>query len=318
LISNKFIKSSFIYSVIGALPLASSVILLPFYTNYLTTEQFGLLALYIAFTGIIQIIANFGLDNFIGISYIDLKNDKKALKDIISTILSLLIFIGIFVLLILSLAGNTVFVYYSSLTIHQTTILFYPWGLFCVITGIFNGIFRTYINLLIFQERSTRFFWMNILNFTLTIGISLIILFNKPYSLEGPIYGRLLSGIGIFILAVYFFIKEFGISFKSKLLKEIILYCYPVLTYAILIWIVGNIDKYIFAAYLPTFDLALFDFAVKCTLFIEFLHNGLTASIYPKVLKIWKDLNIKHSTQEVNKYFNSISAIVIVLLPFFQ
>ena len=54
MISKKFLQSSLLYTIAGAMPLASGFVLLFFYLNYLTVEQFGLLALYIAFTAFIQ------------------------------------------------------------------------------------------------------------------------------------------------------------------------------------------------------------------------------------------------------------------------
>jgi O-antigen/teichoic acid export membrane protein len=90
LITKSFIKSSFVYSVIGALPLASSVLLLPFYTNYLTKEQYGYLALYIAFTGIVQIFVNYGLEHYSGIIYVENKDDVQKTKEHIGTVVSLL------------------------------------------------------------------------------------------------------------------------------------------------------------------------------------------------------------------------------------
>jgi O-antigen/teichoic acid export membrane protein len=317
LITKSFIKSSFVYSVIGALPLASSVLLLPFYTNYLTKEQFGYLSLYIAFTGIIQIFVNYGLEHYSGITYIENKENVQRTKEHIGTVVSLLLIIGAVFLIFFLITGDSLFSYYSSLTKNRTLLEFYPWGIMSVLTAIFNSLFKTYVSLLIYQQRVTRYFWMNIYNFLLTICISLAGLFYLPYSLNGPMYGRLLSGVGIFLLAFYFFLREYGLAFKPSILRGLASFCSPLLFSLVLYWIIGNLDKYIIAYFLSNADVAIFSFAVSCTFLLDFFHSGLSAAIVPKVLNVWRDQEVKHSTVEVNRYFNGYTAITLLILPLF-
>lgn len=317
IISKYFIKSSFIYSVIGALPLAASVFLLPFYTNYLTTEQFGLLALYIAFTGIVQILVTYGLDNYIGIIYVEKKHDPSKTKEYIGTIVTLLLLIAAVFLIFFLISGNSLFAFFSRQTKNKTILEFFPWGIMSVLTAIFNSLFKTYIMLLIFQQRAVKYFYMNIFNFILTTSISLAGILYMPYTLNGPMFGRLLSGLGIFILALYFFFKEFGITYRKSFLREIAAFCSPLLISFILIWILGNLDKFIIAYFLNNSEVAIFSFAVSCTFLLEFLHSGLASAIVPKVINIWKNQEVKHSTVEVNRYFNGFTAITLLIIPVF-
>jgi O-antigen/teichoic acid export membrane protein len=315
LISKQFIKSSFIYSVIGALPLASSIILLPFYTNMLTTDQFGVLALYITLTLIMQVLVNFSLEQYLGIHWIELQDNIQKAKENVGTVVSLLFLIGVLFLLVFLISGDTVFSAFTKFTKNKTNLEFYPWGFMCLLTAIFNSLFKSYTTLLIYQQRPVRFFWSNIFNFVLTIGISLSILYYKPFSLAGPMYGRLLSGLGIFILALYFFIREFGISFHKNLLRGIAVFCFPLLLFSILSFIVGNVDRYIIAYFLKASDVGIFVFAVQCTMLLEFFQSGLSSSVYPKVFNIWKEKNINYGTMEANRYFNGYTAITLLIIP---
>ena len=86
-ISKSFIKSSFIYSFIGALPLASSVLLLPFYGNsdLLSTEDLGLLAIYIALSELVRILFIYSADNYLGINYIHNSDTPEQKRRFIGT-----------------------------------------------------------------------------------------------------------------------------------------------------------------------------------------------------------------------------------------
>lgn len=319
MISKGFIKSSFIYSFIGALPLASSFILLPFYTYYLNPNDFGMLAIYIIFTSLFQIFINFALDNFIPIIHANHGNNYSLQKEYISTAASLLIIVGLAFVAFFALTGNGLF-YLLEHYLYDDKVQnfdFFPWGFFCVLTAFFNSVFKSYTNLLINQQRPMRFFWCNITNFFLTISISIAGIYLYPNTLIGPMYGRLLSGAGIFILALYFFATEYGFTLYKKHFREIWQFCYPMMLYFLLNWVLSSIYPYILLYYADATMVGIFDFAVKCTLMLEFFQNGLAAAIGPKIMTIWRDEKVAENTPEVNRYYNGLTLITLLVLPAF-
>jgi O-antigen/teichoic acid export membrane protein len=51
---------------------------------------------------------------------------------------------------------------------------------------------------------------------------------------------------------------------------------------------------------------------------VEFVQNGLSSAIFPKVYSIWNSSNDERkSTQEVNKYFNGLALVSVMVLPAF-
>lgn len=310
MISKSFLKSSFIYTVIGSLPLASSIILLPFYTNFLDTSDFGVLAIYISFTFLIQIIANFGFDTYIGIHFFEYKNDKEKLRGYIGTLVVSLLILATFVAVLSLFVGKSSF----ELIFGEDKIHFFPYGFMSVLTAICNSFFKTYCGLLINQQRPERFFWVNLFNFILTIVISLAGLYLYPHTLIGPMWGRQLSGVGIFVLAFYLFYREFGFAFQTKLLRGIFTFCSPVFIFFLMSWVLSYIDRYIINYFLTTADVGVYDFAMKCTMLIDFILMGLTNSILPKIFLIWTDQKINSSTMEVNRYYNAFTAITVCII----
>jgi O-antigen/teichoic acid export membrane protein len=225
----------------------------------------------------------------------------------------LLIFGGIVVLFSL-LAGHFIF----SMLFPFGDIPFYPWGIMTIFTAVFNGFLKTYSSLLINQQKLTRFFWINVLNFFFTIVMSLVLIKAYPNSLNGPIIGRLVPAVISFFTIIYFVIKENKLSYSSELLRSIRSFCPPLFFYSIFIWIITYIDRYILKMFLTdaTF-VGIFDFAVKCALVIEIIQVGIINAIHPRVYTIWKDNNIRESTPEVNKYYHSFTALSLLLIPIF-
>ena len=313
MISKGFLKSSVIYSIGGALPLMSSIVLLPFYANLLSISDFGILALYISFTFLVQILVNFGMDSFLIVHYYDYKDNPSELKKFIGTSAVTLLIIGGICCAFFFIFGNIIF----SFCFKKGDLSFFPFGLMSVITAFFNSFFKNYTGLLINQQKPVRFLWLNLANFFLTIIISLIGLYEYPNSIVGPMWGRLLSGVGIFLIAFYFYASEFGLTYHKKYVQTFWAFCFPLVIYFALVWVLSYFDRFIVNQYLSKKDVGIYDFAIKCTLAIEFLQMGLINSILPKVYTIWKDTEDVKANESVSKYFNGFTAITLLVIPLF-
>ncbi len=312
MISKDLFKSSAIYSLIGALPLASGVILLPFYTNLLPAAEFGNLALYISLSLLVQILVNFGLESYVTVYFIEYRHDEKQLKACMGTTLFFLLLLGAAFLLLSMSDGSYLFT-----LIAGGSLKFYPFGLLSVMTGICHSLTKTYTNLLIYQQRPIKFFWINIFHFVLVIGLSISGLYWFPNTLIGPIWGRFLSSFSVAIFAFVSMYYSFGVSFHSKFLKPMILYSYPIFLYFLLFWFASYIDRFIINHYMTSSDVAVYDVAMKCTLLIEFFQNGFSSAILPKLFSYWKTHPTLESDVEVNRLFSIFSFLSLLFVPLF-
>ena len=313
MISKTFFKSSLIYSFVGALPYVSGVILIPFFTYKLTSQQFGVNALYYSMMVFFQVIAGFGMDSFIGVYYYEYKDNIQKLKELIGTILFFSLSIGAFLIVLLSIIGPTSF---NLLWPKTENLNFFPLGLFTLLTAIFSAGFKSYTSLLINQQRVERFFWMSILNFVLTISITLLLLYSFPYTLTGPILGRLVPMSISFVICVILISHEYGFRVKMMLLRPVFDFCAPIFLYSFLLWIVNYIDRFVIPHFIPdTSFVGVFDIAVKITLFLDIFQMGLMNTINPKIFTIWKDKNLRESSVEVNRYYNGFTALTMLIIP---
>jgi O-antigen/teichoic acid export membrane protein len=311
MISKSFLQSSFIYTFIGALPLASAIVLLPFYTYFLNTTQFGQIALYISFTLLMQVIVGFSFDQAVLVHYHDHPKGSSELKKLLGTIFSGQLGIGVILILVSLFAGTISF----QIIFGKNALAFFPYGFMAVVTALFNSYFKTYCNLLISQQKPIKYFWASIFNFVLTIAISLVGLYLYPHTLAGPMWGRLLSGAGIFVWAAIDAGSEFGFHYEQKIFKILLPFCIPFILFNILNWILSYIDRYIINDYINTSNVGIYDFAVKCTIFIDFLQSGLAYSIQPKIFSQWKEKGANFSNKEFNKYYSAFTGINVMLIP---
>ncbi len=315
MISRNFLKSSFIYTIVGSLPYAAGFLLLPWLTLYLTPEQFGINALYISMMYLIQIIASFGLDVAVGTIYFDYKDNRDHMRQFLGTLFIGLVAIGAFTFLFFAFGGFRLFTWIFR---SENVLQLIPFGLITIVSAIFNSVFKTYSSLLIYQQRPERFFWINISNFLITVGATLAILYLYPFTLYGPIVGRLIPAIVSASVAAIALAAEFGLAWNTGYLRKILRVSYPLLVYAMLTWVVNYIDRFIIMGIMkePTL-VGIYDISVKMVLFIDLLMTGLINTVNPKVFAIWKAEGGRESTPEVNRYYSGLTAFFMLLIPAF-
>ncbi len=313
MISRQFFKSSLIYSTVGALPYASGFLLIPWFTSYLTPSQFGVNALYISLMYLIQIFASYGQDMSVSVQYFDHNDTHRKLKEYLGTV-----FIG------LGIMGATTFIFFFFGGISLFNLVFksgnfievIPFGLFTILSAIMNSSVKTYSTLLIAQQRPERFFWINITNFVLTIVCSLTLLYIFPFTLYGPILGRLIPAIISASIVMGLLGKEYGLSWNPRLVKKIVSYSSPLMAYALLTWVVTYIDRFLILRILgDPAQVAIFDFAVKMVIGIDLVMTGLVNTVNPKIYNIWKLKGIQESNTEINRYYNGITAFILLFIP---
>jgi len=261
---------------------------------------------------------NFGIDTYLSVHFYDHTEDTK-LKSFLGSVSGLLLVNGLILILIFTGIGYFLF----QLIFPDGDIPFFPFGFMSVVTAFFNAYFRTYINLQVFGDKPVKYFSFGLFNFTVTVIISLILIYQYPFELTGPMWGRFLSGVLIFLLTLFFGWREFGVSFKVPFLKDIKNYATPVVLFSLLTWILGYINNFILKGLSNSADVGVYNFTLTCTLLIEYASLGLLSTINPRIYKLWKSKFIHESSIEENRYnhvfsaFNIIMiAINILILPF--
>jgi O-antigen/teichoic acid export membrane protein len=313
LVSKSFIKSSLAYTLAGALPVASAVILLPFYIAYLPTEVYGAMAICLAFSMLIQIITSYSFSTSLYVYYHEFKEDKIKLDVFISSAFMFMLLLGAMVTVILSLTGQLLFALLPDLSIS-----FFPYGLISVIVGIFQAVFKVYGNVLQIQEKPETFFWSNVVSFFIIGAATIVGLQVFPNTLVGPMGGRLLANGIMAIWVMSRVINQHGFHVKSP--QKFTSFSFNAYTflYQLLQWMINYFDRFIIMAFLPAGAMAsvgIYDFAVKCLAPVDFILNGLNASVNPQVIKkIHEQPKQKHTTPNINRYFYGIISVVMLLV----
>lgn len=313
----KIIRSSILLTLGNMLPLLASVVLLFPYTSNLETSQYGELAIYISFSALLQILFNYGIDSYVGIHYFEFRDDKTKLKQFVGTIFTVVSILGAILIILFTLGGNVLFHF-----IFKSRFSFFPYGFMSLITAFCNAFFRIYVNFLFYRQEEKKYFFLNLFNFIITVIVCLTGLWLFPNSLIGPMWGRLLSGLTIFLATLFLVVKEYGFSYKAALVQGLNKFCLPLAGFFILQWIVLYINNYIINAYSTVSDVGIYDFALKCTMLIEVVHTAMLGTMNVRIYNLWNREKTTQSKTEENRYYHVFTmfnvlfiAVNIVVVP---
>jgi O-antigen/teichoic acid export membrane protein len=296
------------------MPMAASIILLPFYSNFLSSPNFVALSFYISISLFLQIIFSFSLDTYFGVKYTQLSAKPEEQKKFVGTVAAILLLGGVIIITLLLLSGPWIF---PMIFDANSGVEFGYFAIASIVTAFFNSFFKTATNSLIYFNKPGLFLSFNLINFIATISISVAGLYLHPDSISGPINGRLFSGVIIFLLGLYVFKSNATWEFEKYFLKEIVSFCSPYLLFVISIWAVSNIDRFFLVSSVNSTRLAAYDQLLKCFIGIEFLQNSISAIIFPKVFELWSKNGELKTTKETNRYFNVFTALNICWLIIF-
>jgi O-antigen/teichoic acid export membrane protein len=309
-VSKGFIKNSFIYTVAGALPMASALILVPFYLRYLPGELYGVGMTCLAFSVLVQILASYSFDTSLYVTYHELKHDRDRLSTYVSSAFIFMLLLGVALTVFFALSGEFIFTYF----IKDKDLSFYPYGLISVGIGVFQAIFKVHSNLLQTREKSETYLWANVINFTIIAAASIAGMVLFPNTLVGPLGGRLLAGVLMTLWVLFRVFGAYGWHFKSPWQQTSARFNALAFVYQVLQWVINYFDRLMIAAYFTFSMVATYDFAIKCLVPVELMLNGLNSTIGPKVVKRMNEQTVKTATQEINRYYYGLVSVVLLIL----
>lgn len=290
--------------------MASAVILLPFYTLYLTTESFGAFSVLLACSLFVQIVVTFSFDTSLYVHFHEYKNTPEKLNAFISSAFLFMVITGAGTGIVFIVAGDFVL----SLFMKGKSLAFYPYGFMAVVTGILLSFFKVYNSLMQTKQQPGLFFNSNLLAFSLIAIGTIAGLVAFPNSLIGPVGARLLSAVVCAGWCIYRILREFGVHFDYKLIRATFNFNFYAFIYQLQQWLMNYFDRILLLLFLPLSDVGVYGFLMGCLVAIEFILNGLYSSFSPKVVSIIYDQKLKGSTIELNRYYNGLTAVAMLLV----
>lgn len=288
-----------------------SFILLPFYSNLISTSEFGNYALLISVYAIISVLYQFGMHGSLNKFYIEERSEKKK-KLIFSSMLNFIILIGIIVTVILCFSAREI-----------TEMIFdspdYSSLLILVFISLLIETLCFYILLLLkTKELSKQAVIYAGTGAILNLTFNIIFVFVYKLSVAGIILAQLLSSAMLFLIMLKAIRNDYILKLDPVVLKFLLKFAYPLLIAGFLSAAVDVADRFILNYFLGTSEVGIYSLAYRIAMVMNVFVISFRTAWNPYSLNLFYSSEYKSTFGSTLSKLVAISCIILLTLSLFS
>ncbi|MEO1814636.1 MAG: oligosaccharide flippase family protein [Acetobacterium sp.] len=310
------IKNSIIYILNNTLIKAFNFLLLPFYTAFLTTEDYGTINLIVSFVSVASYIVAFSLHAYVIRFYVDIKNDREQVKRFFGTMIVFVFLSGVIFLGIVSLL-NSYFIAWIFKDIN-----FYPTLLIALVGLVFSCVYSIYQDILKGMENATKYSITSICYFFIQLGFIIYFVVGLDWGANGVLMASLIAN---FVCFIYLLIDLFHnnlitICIDRKMLKNGLKYSIPLLPHNISTHITSFVSKIFINNSFSLTSVGLFSLATQFGSITDMIQSSVNIAFrpwfYDQLNK--REKNYKKSITELSDILIWAYGIIFLLIALFS
>jgi O-antigen/teichoic acid export membrane protein len=303
--NNKSLSGSVAWYGLGNLFVRSlAFILLPLYSNLISTSEFGNYSLLISVYAVVQVFFQFGMFGALNKFYIAEKSENKKLL-IFSSILNSIVIIASFLTLILWLLSSQISVLIFNSPDFKNILTLTFVALFFETLGFYI------LSLLKTMGRAKKVVEYSAFGAILNLMLNIYFVYFLRLSVYGIILAQLISGMILLLLLLPLLRNKYVFKIDKGILNVAVKFSLP-LIFANLFMAGSNVaDRFILNIYSGREQVGLYSFAYRIALIMSILIASFSTAWYPHSLNLYYSDNYKIS---FGKVLNKLVAVSCLLL----
>ncbi len=305
-------KHTFWYSIGNLSTKLIGFILLPFYTTYLTTSEYGMLAILETTINILSPILFFNIANGLIRFFNDEAYTEKRGEILFNTLIFTL-FTGI--------VANIIFQPFTT----KLSQLFFNSRKFTVYFQLvfinialqnLTYVIRSYYNAI---HNSIKFSFINILRFLIVLVLTIYFLVKLELGITGILLAQTISFILIILLFIYSYLQKLSNRLNIYLLKQMLIYSAPLAFSSLSFMILSFGDRYVIKFLINDAAVGIYSLASKLANMIDFiLLINFQLAYNPFVFSNYTKSNFKYIHKKLTTYLVFLTIIFSLLIGLFS
>lgn len=295
-----FVKHSLVYGISSIAQKASGVILIPIFTKYLSTTEFGQQGILIVTITIISQILLLGQgQSIIRYSNIDEYRDKK--KSVFFTLLSLIIAISAIFLI----AGNSFVEDFAS--IFENTAAFKEYISISLYIIAFTNVNYLITNKLRADEKSVLFTVTGIVKLLVILAAGVYLVALEGWGVKGVLYANLAGEVISLIIVIPYMFGQLQFKFDKKILIESLKFGAPLIFSSLAMNLLNWSDRYILKLLTSYSTVGLYELAYKVAGILNmFFIVPFSLTLLPIAYKFYKQDGDKIFYSKILTFFSFV------------
>lgn len=314
--AKKAIVNSVIYTFSGLLLKCFSFFLLPLYTVYLTTEDYGITSVSNSFIGTMVIIASFSLYTAVSRFYVEYKAEPEKLKRFYGTVV-------LFTLIASVAWGLVLTVFRGALTRYVFSgVDFWPVIVICLGAFAFNIQHTVYTAMLKSQQKAMAAALLSIASFFIKLALNIYFVVVAKKGAVGVLLATMISDGVIFLISIADMLRTKTITFclDFKLLKSALFYSVPIMPHNLSTSIASLISKVLIGDQVSLASLGLYTVAAQFGNIADTIQNYVDSAYGPWLYEKLhaKEENYKKDIRKIVKFLVSVIGLFFLGIALFS
>lgn len=302
----KIAQSISVYSLLGILPTASRIVLLPIYLIYLTPRDFAIIGLNTIIIGAVSIFMSLGLEQAYSKFYFNYKRDLQVLHSYYSTIIISIFIISLTLIVILLPFGEEI----QSLIFKDPEFTFFPFGITALISAAILSVNNVLLTHYRNKQESNKFLLLAGGYFAISTLSEFVVIMIFKGDAALIIIAKLVT-TGFFSLCIWLLtFKQIGISFESRFIKPSLKFSFPLIPYTIFYFIYTGYDRIIIENKLDLDLLAIYNCAFAIAAVSEIVFTSIGNAVSPEIFNYYKNGAITFQ-DKINKIYRLYGLAVL-------
>jgi len=293
------IKGTSIFTAGQVLIKATGFILIPIYTKYLTTEDYGVIGIVGVIVTILVAALSLGTPQAQTRFYYDDHQDKHAVGRLLFSINVLQFAVALGVCVLLSAFGESLF----GAAIDHEFVLFYPFIVIAIWTAFLHLFSQLLTNFYVTTKRYTYCAFLLFIQFLVSVSLVIYFVVYQGEGALGSIKGIFLGQLVFCALFYWPYARKFIWRLNMRNIRDVLAMGLPVTVYMTASAVLLSVDKLIVKSFLPLSSVGLYTLGYKFGFVMSVLVVSINRAWLPNYYELMNQ-TVSSRAYEVKRMFS--------------
>jgi O-antigen/teichoic acid export membrane protein len=271
---------SLLYGLPEILNNAVTILLIPLYTSYLTTADFGILGLMVSVAMLLSHLYKLGLHQGLLKHYFDFERPEDR-KKYIGTVTVFILGYNLAITGIVTLLGVTVFRY------PLAAVPFHPYFITVFWAMCFSGLDFIVMTRFRVMDMPVKHFILSLCRFAVSTSLTIILIVKFGQGAMGRLNSMLFTSVAFFIVSLVL-LRDVDFRPHWAYLKKALAFSMPLVPYFLTTWLLSCSDRWILTFYRGLDEVGLYNLGHRIASIMQFLTVVLSLSLVPHFYSLAK------------------------------
>ena len=299
-----------LYFLAALIPMVLNLVSNPFFAKNMSPTDYAITGYYSSFTSLFGTFVNFYILHYYNKRYFEL--DAENREKLKATIFK---FLCTFSFLLFAIALAIVFIY-SKYFNSDSQIPFFPYAIMSMVVMPLAGIVTlTSVDYRMARE-GKKFFRLSVTNGVLAILLSLLFVVVIKWGAFGKMLGSVITTLGMFLFILYINRDCLKVKFDWKILKDALLFCWPLVIAAMLNFFTNGYDKVFLERLGDVRTLGIYSVGVSIAGYLRLFSTSIEDTFQPDIFKTIVDRDFRKCAMYVGIKLTIMSVCVVAFIIF--